>query len=104
MSVASETIMRLFWSALLLCFATFYEAKAALLPPDISIPFEYSEGLLWVQIEVPQSSRPLNFLFDTGAEISVINAATVAALGLFGGNKIKVRGVQTTTTGHWPVQ
>lgn len=70
----------------------------------ISIPFEYSEGLLWVQIEISQSSRPLNFLFDTGAEISVINSDTAVALGLSGGNKIYVQGVQTITTGRWPVK
>jgi hypothetical protein len=60
--------------------------------------------LLWVQVEVPQSARPLNFLFDTGAEISVLNADTVTALGLAAGSEIQVQGVETATTGHWPVQ
>ncbi len=69
-----------------------------------TLPFKYSEGLLWVQIEVPHSARPLNFLFDTGAEVSVINADTAAILGLPTGGKIKVQGVNTTTTGHWPVR
>jgi hypothetical protein len=96
--------MRLICNVLLFGFALISGARAASSAPADAIPFEYAEGLLWVQIEVPQSARPLNFLFDTGAEVSVIHAATVAALGLFGGNKIKVRGVQTTTTGHWPVQ
>lgn len=69
-----------------------------------SIPFDFSEGLLWVQVESPESKRPLNFLLDTGAEISVINASTAAELGLSGGRKIQVQGVDTATTGHWPVQ
>ena len=96
--------MQSFWCALLLCFATFSGVKAASPPTVISIPFEYSEGLLWVQVEVRQSIRPLNFLFDTGAEISVINAETTAALGLAGGMEIEVQGVQSVSTGRWPVK
>lgn len=96
--------MRLFYNALLLCFAVFSGAQAASPSPVAAIPFEYSEGLLWVHIEVPQSIRPLNFLFDTGAEISVINADTAATLGLSAGGKIQVRGVEAITTGHWPVK
>lgn len=76
----------------------------ALATPADPIPFEYAEGFLWVQVEIPQSARQLNFLFDTGAQISVINADTAAALGLSGGEKIHVQGVQATTTGHWPVR
>jgi len=96
--------MRFICSAVLFCFAVFSGAGAAPLTATNGIAFEYSEGLLWVQIEIPQSARPLNFLFDTGAEVSVINADTVAALGLSAGGKIQVQGVQTTTTGHWPVR
>lgn len=72
--------------------------------PTNSIPFDFSEGLLWVQVESPQAKRPLNFLFDTGAEISVLNADTAAELGLSGGRKIRVQGVDAATTGRWPVQ
>ena len=104
MSVACVKCMRIFYNALWFCFAVFGGAHAASPSPANAIPFEYSEGLLWVQIKVPQSARPLNFLFDTGAEVSVINAYTVAALGLAAGRKIRVQGVQATTTGHWPVQ
>ena len=96
--------MRLFWSVFLICFVIFCEAKAASPAPVVSIPFEYAEGLLWVQVEVPQSSRPLNFLFDTGAEVSVLNAETTATLGLAGGSEIEVQGVQSVTTGRWPVK
>ena len=103
MSVACVKCMRIFYNALWFCFAVFGGAHAASPSPANAIPFEYSEGLLWVQIEVPQSARPLNFLFDTGAEVSVINADTVAAIGLAAGRKIHVQGVQAATTGHWPV-
>lgn len=95
--------MRRFCSILFLCFAVFSGAAVACSSPTDAIPFDYAEGLLWVKIQVSQSDRPLNFLFDTGADISVINADTAAALGLSGGKKILVQGVQSTTTGHWPV-
>ena len=96
--------MRLFCNALLFGFAIISGARAASLSPADAIPFEYSEGLLWVQLEIPQSTRPLNFLFDTGAEVSVINADTAKALGLAAGRKIRVQGVAAATTGRWPVQ
>jgi predicted aspartyl protease len=104
MSVASVTFMRLFYSALWFCFAVIGGAHAASSSPANAIPFEYCEGLLWVQIQIPQSAHPLNFLFDTGAEVSVINADTAAVLGLSAGEKIHVQGVQAATTGHWPVR
>jgi hypothetical protein len=96
--------MRIFYSALWLGFAVFSGAHAGSPLPTDALPFEYAEGLLWVQVEVPQSARPLNFLFDTGAEISVVNADTAAALGLAAGSEIQVQGVEAATTGHWPVQ
>jgi Aspartyl protease len=65
-------------------------------------PFQFREGLLWVEVTTPQSAKPLNFLLDTGAEVSVINLNTAKRLGLTLGPKVSVRGVQTTTTGYWP--
>jgi hypothetical protein len=73
-------------------------------PPATAIPFEYCEGLLWIQVQVPQSTRPLNFLFDTGAGVSVINNNTARTLGLKTGSRISVQGVDTTMTGHWPAR
>jgi hypothetical protein len=64
-------------------------------------PFEFREGLLWIQVAVPQSQRPLNFLMDTGAGASVINLNTAKRIGLKLGEAITVRGVQTTLTGYW---
>ena len=96
--------MRLFYGAFLFCFAAFGEAQVVSSSPVNAIPFEYREGLLWVQVQVPQSTRPLNFLFDTGADVSVINNGTAKALGLKTGNRINVQGVHTTMTGHWPAR
>jgi hypothetical protein len=39
-------------------------------------PFHFREGLIWVQVDVPQSHEPLNFLLDTGAGVSVLNLRT----------------------------
>jgi hypothetical protein len=103
MQFAPFPFVRSLSSVIVFCFLIFSGAGASSLLAANTIPFEYSEGLLWVQITVPQSARPLNFLFDTGAEVSVINADTAARLGLGGGRQIQVEGVQTTTTGHWPV-
>ncbi len=65
------------------------------------ITFKYREGLLWVKATVTQSSAPLNFLLDTGAGVSVLDAATAVQLKLKFGRPVNVRGVETTLTGHW---
>ena len=104
MLVAFVTLMRLSRSVLWFCFVVFGGVQAALPSPTPAIPFEYYEGLLWVQVQVPQSTRPLNFIFDTGADVSVINAGTAKALRLKTGNWIRVQGVHATMTGHWPTR
>jgi hypothetical protein len=65
------------------------------------IPFEFSEGLLWVKVTLPESSQPLNFLLDTGAGASVINRGTADRLGLHLGSEVNVRGVDATLSGYW---
>jgi len=73
-------------------------------PTTTTTPFEYSEGLLWIKVQVPKSASPLNFLFDTGAGVSVINASTARALGLKTGSRISVQGVDAAMTGNWPTR
>jgi hypothetical protein len=63
-------------------------------------PFEFREGMLWIQVTVPQSKKTLNFLLDTGAGASVINLNTAKQTGLELRGAITVRGVQTTLTGY----
>jgi hypothetical protein len=65
------------------------------------IPFQYREGLLWVKATVSQSAAPLSLLLDTGAGVSVLDAATAQRLSLKSGRPVNVRGVETTLTGHW---
>src|SRR5207249_5505242 len=64
-------------------------------------PFEFREGLLWIEVNLPQSKAPLNFLVDTGAGVSVINLSTAKRIGLKLGRQVMVHGVQTMLTGYW---
>lgn len=65
-------------------------------------PFEFHDGFLWVQVNVPQSAKPLNFLLDTGASVSVVNLATAQRLKLSLGQPVNVQGVESTTKGFFP--
>jgi len=69
--------------------------------PIAEFPFQFREGLLWVEVKVPQSKTPLNFLVDTGSGVSVINLSTARRIGLKLGQKVPVQGVQTVLTGYW---
>lgn len=68
------------------------------------LPLQFREGLLWVEVIVPQSQHPLHFLVDSGASASVVNLATARRLRLELGPKVSVTGVATTLTGHYPVK
>lgn len=68
------------------------------------IPFEFRDGLIWLSVRIPSSEKPLNFLLDSGAQVSVLNERTAQELGLRGGRRVKVRGVNSTTDGRWPVR
>ena len=68
----------------------------------VEFPFELREGLIWVQVTVPQSTKLLNFMLDSGAGVSVVNLHTAQLLGLKLGNRVSVRGVQKYVGGYWP--
>jgi Aspartyl protease len=86
--------------ALLLFVAAIFELQAA---PIIlaEFPFQYREGLLWIEVKIPKSEKPLNFLVDTGAGVSVINLNTAKRIGLKLGQQVNVHGVETMLTGYW---
>ncbi len=65
-------------------------------------PFDYRDGLIWIQVTVPQSPNPLHFLLDSGAGVSVINLATARRLGLNVGRPVTAAGVGGTSDGFWP--
>ncbi len=89
------------------CFCAvlfFAAALAGVQAASVSLaefPFEFREGLLWIEVKVPQSEKPLNFLMDTGAGVSVINLNTAKRIGLNLGREVMVHGVQTMLTGYW---
>ena len=93
--------MRVLLAILLVTFITIVRGESGA-PPPAEFPFEYREGLLWVQVRVADRQAPLSFLLDSGAEVSVINLDSAKRLGLTLGSKVKVRGVHTSVTGYWP--
>jgi len=66
------------------------------------IPFEFRDGFLWIDVAVPQSPKPLKFLLDSGAQVSVIDTRTAQRLGVKHGRQVKVEAVGSTTKGFWP--
>jgi hypothetical protein len=65
-------------------------------------PFEFRDGLIWIQVQFLESSAPQNFLLDSGAGLSVINLRAMRRMGSLRGRRMAVHGVGTTTTGYWP--
>ena len=68
------------------------------------LPLQFREGLLWMEVTVPQSKEPLHFLLDSGASASVVNLIAAKRLGMALGPKVSVKAVGTTLTGHYPVK
>src|SRR5213593_61548 len=99
--ILREEAMRLFASALVLLVTAFPLVSSAS-TPTAEIPFEFRDGLLWVAVKVPQNPKPLHFLLDSGANVSVINLRTARELGLRLGQRVEVRGVGAITEGYWP--
>lgn len=56
---------------------------------SIRVPIELANGLIVLKVRV-NSSRPLHFIFDTGASISVIDPQTAKALGLRAKGKLNL--------------
>ncbi len=92
--------VRVLLCCVLVTFAAFVRGETA--APPAEFPFEYREGLLWVQVRVADRQEPLQFLLDSGGEVSVINLDAAKRLGLSLAPKVSVRGVHTSMTGYWP--
>jgi hypothetical protein len=88
---------------MILFFAALVQAQADS-SSLIEVPFQYRAGLIRVRVSVPQSAKPLNFLLDSGAGVSVINLPTAQRLGLKVGERVSVRGVHSSTSGYWPTR
>ena len=72
--------------------------------PPQEIPFELKDGFIWIRVLSPQSARPLNFLLDSGAATTTLNLQTASRLNIRKGNKVSVRGVDTTIEGFFPAR
>ncbi|MBI2950227.1 MAG: retropepsin-like domain-containing protein [Verrucomicrobia bacterium] len=78
-------------------------ALARALPPGMGeIPLELRDGLLWVKVATPQSTNLLNFLVDSGANVSVVDLRVARKLRVKLGRRVQVRGVNAQTEGYWP--
>lgn len=100
MSVARRVAVRCYPCVILVLMTVLSRGQAASLLAT-EFPFEFREGLLWVEVKVPQAERPLNFLVDTGAGVSVLHLDTAKRLNLKLGRKVAVQGVGTALTGYW---
>lgn len=94
--------MRVWKGIRVLLAALGLHGQAVAAPSTQEFPFEYREGLLWVEVRATGVAEPLHFLLDTGAGVSVLSVQTAQRLGLRLGRRVKVQGVGTTTTGFWP--
>lgn len=93
-----------FWlCAILVLISRLLQTEAAASSAS-ELPIQFRDGLLWVEVSVPQSKESLHFLVDSGASASVVNLSTARRLGLELGPKVSVTAVATTLTGHWPVK
>ncbi len=91
--------MRLVYAIVILIALQVFPAPAR--TPE-EIPFELRDGFVWIEVAVPASQKPLSFLLDSGAQVSVIDSTTAKKLGMTGGSLVSVMGVGKVTTGLWP--
>jgi len=62
------------------------------------LPFEYRDGLIWVNVE--SAGRSLHLVLDSGAGSTVLNLETAKRLGVKFGAAQKVRGVQSEAVAY----
>lgn len=98
-----EVRVRWLFCVFLVCATRLLQAESGLSSTG-ELSMQFREGLLWVEISVPQSKETLHFLVDSGASVSVLNLSTAKRLGLRLGPKVDVTAVATKLTGHWPVK
>jgi hypothetical protein len=89
--------MRLFGHVAVCMFLLAVSARAET-PHEIR--FQYQDGLIWLKAEVPAKTKPLNFLLDSGAGVSVIDLDQARALGMRIGDPEPVQGVSGRTVAY----
>ena len=86
-----------FWSISLLLVSLLRSEAAAV--PDI--PFQFHDGLIWIDVKIGQNRETYHFLLDSGANVSVIDLALAKKLGVKLGRQVAVQGVQSEVAGYW---
>jgi hypothetical protein len=94
--------MRLRGLSMLILGAALCQATAAVESPVKEFPFEFRDGLIWLEVQFRESAVPQSFLLDSGAGLSVINLPALRRLGSLTGRRMVVHGVGATATGYWP--
>ena len=95
----SRHVRRCLWLVSVFVAALFQVQAAPTALAEFS--FQFREGLIWVEVTVPRSEKPLNFLLDTGAGCSVINLSTAKRIGLKLGREVTVHSVRSMMPGYW---
>ncbi len=88
--------------AILVCLFSQVVPALSGTPCTEELPFKLRDGFVWIQATAPTYSKPLNFLLDSGAQVSVVDSRIAARLGMTGGAAVSVMGVGSATTGYWP--
>jgi hypothetical protein len=82
--------MRLFIVAAVAGLSLVFSAKCELLQ---RIPFQFQDGLIWVQVKLAGTRTPLNYLLDSGSSVTAIDLRTARAFRLRLGDPQSVEGV-----------
>jgi len=93
--------MRLICATITFLFFALKQGHAQPSPVLAEFPFQLRGGMIWIQVCVPQSVAPLNFMLDSGAQVSVIHLGVARRLGLKLGCAVSVRGVKSSAAGYW---
>ena len=57
------------------------------------IPFNFADGMVWVEVRVSGKHKPLNFLLDSGAGTTVLDLSAAKRIGIKLGRAENVQGV-----------
>jgi predicted aspartyl protease len=89
--------MRLFILAWIAGLLLVFSARSELLH---KIPFQFQDGLIWVQVELAGTKEPLNYLLDSGASGTVIDLETAKACRIHLGEPQSVEGVSGSSVAY----
>jgi len=111
MSRATLVLSMVFWRHDLCCLASvrflcviIVSITAAFAQEALEIPFTYQDDLIWIKLHQTGNDNVLNFLLDSGASVSVLDARLAKRLSLKAGARVGVQGVDAAAEGRWPVQ